>query len=59
MNGQDGTPAPAVFVGWIADKRLVDGENGLDGGLHKFWLFLVRWLCPVVLTLILLVGILG
>lgn len=49
----------AVFVGWIADKRLIDGENGLDGGLHKFWLFLVRWLCPVVLTLILLVGIFG
>jgi len=47
----------AVFVGWIADKRLIDGENGLDGGLHKFWLFLVRWLCPLVLTAILIVGI--
>lgn len=49
----------AVFVGWIADKRLINGENGLEGGLHKFWLFLVRWLCPVVLSLIVLFGIFG
>lgn len=47
----------SVFVGWIADKRLTDAENGLDGGLHLFWRFLVRWLCPVALTAILIVGI--
>ncbi|WP_115367483.1 sodium-dependent transporter [Alteripontixanthobacter maritimus] len=47
----------SVFVGWIASKRLVDSENGLSGGLHVFWLFLVRWLCPIALALILLVGI--
>lgn len=54
-----GAVLTAVFVGWIADKRLIDGENGLTGGLHKFWLFLVRWLCPVVLSLIVLFGIFG
>ena len=47
----------AVFVGWIADRRLVDAENGLDGPLHHFWRFLVRWLCPLALAAILLVGI--
>ncbi|MFU7528959.1 sodium-dependent transporter [Qipengyuania sp. ASV99] len=50
--------ATAVFVGWIAERRLVDAENGLEGGLHKFWLFLVRWFCPIALFLILLGGIL-
>ena len=47
----------SVFVGWIADKRLTDAENGLDGGLHLFWRFLVRWLCPLALAAILVVGI--
>ena len=47
----------AIFVGWVADRRLVDSENGLDGGLHQFWRFLVRWVCPLALTAILIVGI--
>ena len=47
----------SLFVGWIAEKRLIQSENGLSGGLEKFWLFLVRWLCPLALAVILLVGI--
>ncbi len=47
----------SIFVGWIANKRLVDSENGLGGGLHLFWRFLVCWLCPIALIAILLVGI--
>lgn len=47
----------AIFVGWIADRQLIDSENGLSGGLHLFWRFLVRWLCPLALTAILIVGI--
>jgi len=47
----------AVFVGWVASRRLLDEENGLSGGLHHFWLFLVRWFCPLVLTLILFGGV--
>ncbi|MGB3472219.1 MAG: sodium-dependent transporter [Erythrobacter sp.] len=47
----------AVFIGWVASRRLLDDENGLTGGLHHFWLFLVRWFCPLVLSLILFSGI--
>lgn len=46
-----------IFVGWIANRRLVDSENGLSGGLHVFWRFLVCWLCPLALLAILIVGI--
>ncbi|MEH6757302.1 MAG: sodium-dependent transporter [Parasphingorhabdus sp.] len=47
----------AVFVGWVADRQLIDSENGLSGGIHRTWLFLVRWLCPAVITIILLTGL--
>ncbi|WP_330848752.1 sodium-dependent transporter [Aurantiacibacter sp. MUD11] len=47
----------SIFVGWIANKRLIDSENGLGGALHLFWRFLVCWLCPIALTAILIVGI--
>ncbi len=47
----------SVFVGWVAQRRLIDSENGLSGGLERFWLFLVRWLCPLALSIILIVGI--
>lgn len=47
----------AIFIGWIADRRLTDAENGISGGLHLFWRFLVAWLCPVALTVILILGI--
>lgn len=47
----------SLFVGWVASRRLVDNENGLNGKMHSFWLFLVRFLCPLALTAILLVGI--
>jgi len=47
----------SVFIGWVASRRLLDNENGLTGGLHHFWLFLVRWFCPLMLALILFGGI--
>lgn len=47
----------AIFIGWVADRKLVDIENGLGGALHLFWLFLVRFLCPVALLAIMVVGI--
>ena len=47
----------SLFVGWVASRRLIDSENGLSGGLHHFWLFLVRFLCPVALLGIMVVGI--
>ncbi|MEL6529254.1 MAG: sodium-dependent transporter [Pseudomonadota bacterium] len=48
-----------IFVGWIADARLIDDENGLDGALHQTWRALVRFVCPVVLTVILAFGLFG
>lgn len=47
----------AIFIGWIADRRLTDSENGLDGTLHLVWRFLVAWLCPVAVALILVLGL--
>ncbi|MEE4154135.1 MAG: sodium-dependent transporter [Erythrobacter sp.] len=48
-----------IFVGWIADARLVDQENGLDGALHRLWRALVRYVCPLALGVIMVVGLLG
>lgn len=48
-----------IFVGWIADAKLIDDENGLDGALHHTWRVLVRFVCPLALTVILLFGIFG
>lgn len=48
-----------VFVGWIADARLIDSENGLDGALHLLWRVLVRFVCPIVLSVILVMGLLA
>ena len=48
----------AVFIGWIADRKLVDEETGLKGGpLLPLWRFLVAWLCPIAVFLILLFGL--
>jgi NSS family neurotransmitter:Na+ symporter len=47
----------AVFVGWVADRKLVDIENGIGGLLHLTWLFLVRFVCPIALVGILLLGL--
>lgn len=46
-----------IFVGWVADARLIDDENGLDGALHQIWRVLVRFVCPVVLAVIMAVGL--
>lgn len=48
-----------IFVGWVADARLIDDENGLDGAMHQLWRFLVRFLCPLALVAILVVGLTG
>lgn len=48
-----------IFVGWIADARLIDQENGLDGALHQLWRALVRFVCPAVLAVIMFFGLFG
>ncbi len=47
----------AIFIGWRADKRLTDDENGIDGTLHLAWRFLIAWLCPIAVALILIFGL--
>ena len=48
-----------IFVGWIADAKLIDDENGLDGVLHQTWRVLVRFVCPLALGVILFAGLFG
>lgn len=48
-----------IFVGWVADAKLIDDENGLDGVLHQSWRVLVRFVCPLALTVILFFGLFG
>lgn len=48
-----------IFVGWVADAKLIDDENGLDGVLHQIWRALVRYVCPLALAAIMLVGLFG
>ena len=48
-----------IFVGWVADARLIDDENGLDGVLHQTWRALVRFVCPIALLVILVFGLFG
>ncbi|RED16621.1 sodium-dependent transporter [Parasphingopyxis lamellibrachiae] len=47
----------AIFIGWKADRNLVVAETGLEGGLFALWRFLIAWLCPLAVTLILLFGL--
>jgi NSS family neurotransmitter:Na+ symporter len=46
----------AVFIGWIADRRLVEAETGLKG-LLPVWRFLVAWVCPLAVAGILATGL--
>jgi len=44
----------SIFVGWIADRKLVNEETGLSGHNLLLWRFLIAWLCPLALGAILL-----
>ncbi|HMB37595.1 MAG TPA: sodium-dependent transporter [Wenzhouxiangellaceae bacterium] len=46
----------AIFIGWIADRKLVDKETGLRGRHLLLWRFLVAWLCPLGLGAMLFFG---
>ncbi|MXO64643.1 sodium-dependent transporter [Altericroceibacterium endophyticum] len=47
----------SVFLGWVAERRLVNSETGLSPAMQRLWLFLIRWVCPLALLAILIVGI--
>ena len=47
----------AIFVGWKADRKLVQQQTGLTGGTLALWRFLVAWVCPIAVFLVLLFGL--
>jgi neurotransmitter:Na+ symporter, NSS family len=47
----------AIFVGWRADKKLVENESGLEGAMFGVWRFLVAWVSPIAVGLILVFGL--
>ena len=47
----------SIFVGWRADRRLVAAETGLEGAMLIAWRFLIAWLAPIAVALILLFGL--
>ena len=47
-----------LFVGWRLDRKITDAElTDADRKLGHFLLFLVRYVAPIMITLILLAGI--
>ena len=47
----------ALFIGWKADRKLVFTETGLNGWMLTLWRFLIAWLCPLAVALILVFGL--
>lgn len=47
----------AIFVGWRADRRLVEEKTGLSGFWLAVWRFLIAWLCPLAVGTILVTGL--
>lgn len=47
----------AIFIGWKADRNLVFAETGLTGRMFALWRFLIAWLCPLAVALILVFGL--
>ena len=47
----------AVFVGWKADRKLVEQMTGLSGFWLSIWRFLIAWVCPLAVGTILVTGL--
>ncbi len=47
----------SLFIGWRADRKLVQQTTGLTGGMFALWRFLIAWLCPIAVTIILVTGL--
>jgi NSS family neurotransmitter:Na+ symporter len=46
-----------IFIGWKADKKLVDDQTSLSGGKLAFYRFLTAWISPIAVSLILIFGL--
>jgi NSS family neurotransmitter:Na+ symporter len=51
--------AIAVYVGWVMEKRVVQEEMRLSGGIFSAWFAVVRTLVPVAIALVFLHAIKG
>ncbi|KPF82286.1 transporter [Brevundimonas sp. AAP58] len=47
----------AIFIGWVADRKLVNAETGLTGATLTVWRFLIAWICPLAVAGILVIGL--
>ncbi|MCJ8191400.1 sodium-dependent transporter [Sphingomicrobium aestuariivivum] len=47
----------SIFIGWKADRKMMQAATGLSGGMFKLWRFLIAWLCPIAVGLVLLFGL--
>ena len=47
----------SIFIGWKADKKLVQAETELSAGMMSVYRFLIGWLAPIAVFLILLFGL--
>ncbi|GMM94229.1 sodium-dependent transporter [Qipengyuania sp. MTN3-11] len=47
----------SLFVGWKADRNLVRTTTGLSPAMFGLWRFLIAWLCPLAVTVILVTGL--
>jgi len=47
----------AVFVGWKMHEKSTKAELGISGLVYQFWLFLVKYICPVGIVIILISSI--
>jgi NSS family neurotransmitter:Na+ symporter len=48
----------AIFAGWVAPRRIMREElRNTDDRLFGFWRLFVRYLAPIAVTLILLLGV--
>lgn len=52
-----GALATSLFVGWKVDRNMVQQVTGLTGAMFTLWRFLIAWLCPLAVSVILVTGL--
>ncbi len=47
----------SIFIGWKADTTLLRSTTGLSPVAFGIWRFLIAWLCPIAVAIILVTGL--
>ncbi|QYJ05919.1 sodium-dependent transporter [Qipengyuania flava] len=47
----------SIFIGWKADENLLRTTTGLSPLAFNLWRFLIAWLCPIAVAIILVTGL--